>query len=255
MDQTAFVIFLLVVAIGSYIQTVTGFALGLLVMGAVTVLGLAPIPISAIVVSMLALVNSLLALRNASHSIDWKIVRAIIAGLLPAVFFGLLLLQYLSTHAVAMLKPLLGVVIISSGLFLIYKPHPLPAISATSSTFAIGMIGGLFGGLFSTSGPPIIFHLYRQPVALQVVRTTLLAIFILAAIVRLSYVGFRGEITLPIIKLGVYCLPLVIVFTTLGRRFRPPLSDLAMRRVAFALLVLLGILLLIPATDFHGTIN
>lgn len=255
MDSSALVIFLLVVAVGSYIQTVTGFALGLIVMGAVTVLGLAPVSFSAVVVSMLALVNSLLALRKSSHSVDWRIVRTVIAGLLPSVFVGLLLLQYLSAHWILLLKPLLGVVIISSGLFLFYKPQPRAVLAGASTTFAIGVVGGLFGGLFSTSGPPIIFHLYRQPLALQVVRTTLLAIFILAAIVRLTYVGIRGEITLPILQLGLYSLPLVIMFTTIGRRYRPPLSDLAMRRVAFGLLVLLGILLLLPAAGLGGVVH
>ena len=252
MDHSSLLIFLSLVAIGSYIQTVTGFALGLLVMGAVTVLGLAPVSVSAVVVSMLAFINSLLALRKGSHDINWKMVRAIVAGLLPAVFVGLLLLQYLSTHAVELLKPLLGIVIIGSGLFLIYKPHPKPTVSTTPGTFAIGLFGGVLGGLFSTSGPPIIFHLYRQPLSLPAVRATLLTIFILAAMVRLTYVGLRGEITLPILQLGLYSLPLVIIFTSVGRRFRPPLTDLAMRRMAFGLLVLLGILLLIPAASMNG---
>ncbi len=253
MDTSSLIIFLTVVAIGSYIQTVTGFALGLVIMGAVTILGLAPVAFSAIVVSLLALVNSFLALLKEGDTIHWKSVRWIVAGLLPAVFLGLLLLDYLSAHSMYLLKTLLGGFIIISGLLLVYKPHPKPVIAPNSRFLAIGFIGGLFGGLFSTGGPPIVFHLYRQPMSVMVVRTTLLAIFVVATTLRIVYVGIGGGISWKVLELTLFCLPLVIVFTFLGKKFRPPFSDITMRRFAFVLLVFLGATLLIPSDLFLGT--
>lgn len=246
MDNASLLVFLSVVAIGSYIQTVTGFALGLVVMGAVTLLGLAPVAFVAIVVSLLALVNSFLALAKQGHTVHWQTVRLVVAGMVPAVFLGLLLLDFLSTHSVTLLKTVLGVFLIVSGLLLVYKPHPKRQLDPRWRFLAIGSIGGMFGGLFSTGGPPIVYHLYRQPLQVQVVRTTLLAIFIIATLVRITYVGLRGDFTWPILELALYSMPLVLLFTWIGRRYRPPLSDLAMRRVAFGLLVILGVLLLIP---------
>ena len=252
MDTQSLIIFLFVVAMGSYIQTVTGFALGLVIMGAVTLLGLAPVTFSAIVVSLLALVNSFLALSKQGHTVHWQSVRIIVAGLVPAVFIGLLLLNYLSTHSMDLLKTLLGAFIIGSGLLLVYKPQPRKDIASTMNFFAIGLVGGLFGGLFSTGGPPIVFHLYRQPIPVSVIRTTLLAVFVVATLIRITYVGIQGDISWPVLRLSLYSLPLVILFTYFGRRFRPPLSDLSMRRVAFALLILLGITLLVPAELLNG---
>ena len=252
MDTHSLIIFLFVVAIGSYIQTVTGFALGLVIMGAVTFLGLAPVTFSAIVVSLLALVNSFLALTRQGHTVHWSSVRIIVAGMVPAVFSGLLLLDYLSAHSMYLLKTLLGVFIICSGLLLVYKPQPRATIASTGNFLAIGMIGGLFGGLFSTGGPPIVFHLYRQPLPVAVIRTTLLAIFVVATLLRITYVGINGDISWSVIRLSLYSLPLVILFTYLGRRFRPPLSDLSMRRLAFILLILLGLMLLLPSSLLGG---
>ena len=252
MDTYSLLIFLTVVAIGSYIQTVTGFALGLVIMGAVTLLNLSPVAFVAIVVSLLALVNSSLALLKEGHSVHWRTVRLVVAGLVPAVFIGLKLLDYLSMQSVATLKTVLGVFIIGSGLLLVYKPHPKPKRDGDASFFGIGMVGGLFGGLFSTGGPPIVFHLYRQPLQLNVIRTTLLAIFIAATIVRITYVGLRGDINRDVIELALYSMPLVLLFTWIGKRWRPPLSDLAMRRVAFGLLIVLGVMLLIPKDMVAG---
>jgi len=252
MDSYSLLIFLIVVAVGSYIQTVTGFALGLVIMGAVTLLDLAPVTFVAIVVSLLALVNSSLALVKEGHVVHWRTVRLVVAGLVPAVFLGLKLLDYLSMQSVATLKTVLGVFIITSGLLLVYKPHPKPRLDSGIRFFGIGMVGGLFGGLFSTGGPPIVFHLYRQPMQVNVIRTTLLAIFIAATIVRITYVGLRGDINWAVIELALFSMPLVLLFTWIGKRWRPPLSDLAMRRTAFGLLIVLGVMLLIPRDMVAG---
>jgi|GEM_PF-4936680 len=47
------------------------------------------------------------------------------------------------------------------------------------------------------------------------------------------------------LQLSVLCLPVVFLATFIGRRYPPPLPDLAMRRFAFALLGLIGLMLLI----------
>lgn len=252
MDGFSLIVFLAVVAIGSYIQTVTGFALGLVIMGAVTLMNLAPVAFVAIVISLLALVNSFLALLKHGHTVHWRTVRLVVGGLVPAVFVGLLLLDYLSNHAMATLKTVLAVFIISSGLLLVYKPRPKPVLDSDARFIGIGAIGGLFGGLFSTGGPPVVFHLYRQPMQVEVIRTTLLAIFIVATLFRIGYVSLRGELTWAVIELALYSMPMVLLFTWIGRRYRPPLSDLAMRRVAFGLLIMLGGLLLIPKNMVSG---
>jgi uncharacterized membrane protein YfcA len=253
MEPSALVAFLVVVAIGSYIQTVTGFALGLIIMGAVTLFGLAPVEFSAIVVSLLAVVNSSLALLKQHRTVHLPSFWPVVAGLFPGVLVGIFLLEFFSLHAIQLLRFLLGAFIITSGVLLLYKPHPKTKLDSRSRFVAIGIIGGLFGGLFSTGGPPIVYHLYRQPLSVAVIRTTLLAIFIIATSLRILYVGIRGDINWPVLHLTLYCIPIVVVFTVFGRKFRPPLSDLAMRRLAFALLILLGVMLLLPKHLIAGS--
>lgn len=252
MGHTELLIFLSMVALGSYIQTVTGFALGLVVMGAVTLLGLAPVAFSAVVVSILALVNSFLAMQRDLHQIHWPSARTILIGMLPAVAVGLALLHYLSAYTMQGLKSLLGGFIIASGLLLVYKPHPRPEPAGNGKALIAGMIGGLFGGLFSTGGPPVVYHLYRQPLPVVVVRTTLLAVFTIATVVRITYVAIYDGIGLDVLHVSAWSLPVVIGTTLLGRRYRPPLSDLNMRRLAFTLLVLLGLSLLVPVEWIRG---
>lgn len=60
----------------SYFQTVTGFGLGMIVMGAASGMNLAPVASVAALVSLVSLANSAAALPGKLHHIDWRAVGA-----------------------------------------------------------------------------------------------------------------------------------------------------------------------------------
>lgn len=245
MDPLTLIAFLVVVALGAYVQTVTGFALGLIVMGGITLFDLAPVAFTAVVVSFTALSNNFLALHRGLHLIDRRAVGYTLVGMLPAVYLGVLLLEQLHSTSVETLRMILGGVILAGGVLLALRPHPRPVRAAGWVDAGIGVAGGLLAGMFAIGGPPLVFHFYRQPLQLPVIRATLLATFAVATATRLVYVGLEGDIDLAMLQLSVLCLPVVFLATFIGRRYPPPLPDLAMRRLAFALLGLIGLMLLV----------
>jgi len=245
MEPLVLIAFLAAVAVGAYIQTVAGFALGLIVMGSVTIFHLVPVAFTAVVISIISLFNTLLTLYRRQHHIQWRVVALVSAGMLPAIVAGVLTLDALSTGSVQTLHMLLAAFILIGGTLLMLKPHPHTRPSRPWVTFVIGAVGGLFGGMFSTAGPPMVYYMYRQPYAIATVRSTLLAVFSIATTARIAYVGFQGEITGDMLHLSLLSLPVVVVMTLLGRRYPPPFSDVNMRRFAFGLLVLLGLALLL----------
>ena len=247
MEPISLAVFVLIAAVASYIQTITGFAFGLIMVGAVTGLNLAPIEFTAVVVGFCSLISALIALRGAKHGIQWSIAWPVLIGLAPALLGGLLLLGLLSQNATAYLRLLLGVTILAGGVFLMLKPSPYEKSSASWSYALVGGIGGLFGGLFSVSGPPIVYHLYRQPIALVQIKTTLLMIFGGATLARIVLVGVQGGINSHILITSALAMPVVIGATVLGKRFPPSLSDQALRRGAFLLLSAMGIVLIITS--------
>jgi len=245
MEPLALAGFLLSVALGAYVQTVTGFALGLIVMGGVTLLNLAPVHFTAIVIGLTALVNNFVALQWALHHIDRRGMLFTLLGMIPATYLGVLLLDHIQNTSIHSLRLLLGAVILSGGVLLALRPHPRKQRSAGWVDASAGVAGGLLAGLFSIGGPPLVFHFYRQPISLPSVRATLLATFFITTLARLFYVGAAGEITRPMLEVSLYCLPAVFFATLAGRRYPPPLPDIAMRRFAFVLLGLIGLFLLI----------
>lgn len=240
MDLVDVVLFLIFVMLGSYVQTITGFAMGLLIMGGVTILDLAPIPFSAAVVSILSLLNAILALRYSQKHIDWKIVAYTCLGLLPGLILGVFLLSLLNESSYVWLRRTLGLVIIVAGTLLTLKPDPWSEFSGKLVTSLVGTAGGIVGGMFSTGGAPIAFFMYRQPMELQVIRATLLAIFVVTTFSRTLVVAVEGQLSNEILMMSAAGIPLVLITTLFARKFSPASADGTIRRMVFILLIFIG---------------
>jgi len=127
------------------------------------------------------------------------------------------------------------------------KPQPLAARSSSASFVFFGAVAGLMGGLFSTAGPPLVYHLYRQPLPAISIRETLVAVFAVNAVIRLAMVAAAGDVPHSGFWWGLLCIPVVMIMTFVAKRWPPPLSALSIRRMAFGLLLLSGLSLAVPA--------
>lgn len=233
-------------AVAAYVQTLTGFAFGLMVMGGVGLTGIVSIEDAAILVSILVVVNGVQVLAKGWRDIAGREFLLVMASSLIFLLVGYWLLGLLVTGSLLWVKLVLGVVIALSSLQLLLKPEPLARRSGDGSFLFFGAIAGLMGGLFSTAGPPLVYHLYRQPLKPAAIRETLVAVFALNAVMRLGAVGLSGRLPEPQFLWTLIAVPVVILFTQLARRFPPKISPLAMRRVAFVLLFLSGASLALP---------
>ena len=90
------ILFLAVVALGAVVKSVTGFAMGLVTMAGITVLGVADIAFSAAVLSFISMTNSSIGLRKGYRQVDWDYMKWIGITFLPAMAIALALLTYLS---------------------------------------------------------------------------------------------------------------------------------------------------------------
>jgi uncharacterized protein len=238
---------LLIAAIAAYTQTLTGFALGLIMMGGIGLTGIIPLTDAAVLVSILVIVNAGQVLAKGWRDIAFAQALPALAASLIFLGLGYWLLGLMASASLDWIKVVLGIVIVASSIQLSLKPDALTQMSSRISFAGFGAIAGVMGGLFSTAGPPLIYHFYRQPLKTAAVRETLVAIFATNAVVRLALVAGAGHLPSPSFWWSLLSIPVVIAATTLARRFPPPLSPLAMRRAAFLLLFLSGLSLGLPA--------
>jgi uncharacterized membrane protein YfcA len=177
----------------------------------------------------------------------WREFGFVMAASIPMLFVGYWLLEWLAGTRADLLRLILGLVIIVSSLQLARKPEPLATQSREGSFLFFGAIAGLMGGMFSTAGPPLVYHFYRQPILLVKIRETLVTVFALNAVFRISLVVLSGDLPSGSNLTGLLAIPAVMSATYLARRWPPPVSSTTMRRTVFILLFLSGVSLAAPA--------
>lgn len=235
---------MLIIALGCYIQTNTGFAFALIVMSLGAVTNALPLSELALVISFLSLVNSTTALRGAIKHVDARLMKWLFCGIIPGSLIGVWALSQLSDSNQNQLKTLLGASILASGLLLMKKPAEQSRHASPQAITLTGIFAGMMGGLFATYGPPIAYLLYRQPIALKAVLNTLLAIFWLTSVLRISTVHILSSVDTDIYWLALLGTPWIIICTQLSKKFPPLLSERRLRQVALILLLLSGISIL-----------
>jgi hypothetical protein len=146
-----------------------------------------------------------------------------------------------------LLQLLLGCTILGCAVLLIARAQPLAHVSSRGSFVFFGAISGVLGGLFSSAGPPMVYHLYRQPLPLAAIRNSLLILFSLNAVVRLALVTGQGAFMASSFWLSLLALPVVIGVTWVARRYSTAGSMKTVKRMVFVLLLAAGMGLIVPA--------
>jgi uncharacterized membrane protein YfcA len=239
--------FLVLAGAAAYAQTLTGFAFGLITMGGVGLTGLLSLPDAAMIVSVLTLVNATQMLMKGWRDVAWREFVIVMAASIPMLFVGYWLLEWLAGTRADLLRLILGLVIIVSSLQLARKLEPLAKQSSDGSFLFFGAIAGVMGGMFSTAGPPLVYHFYRQPMPLVKIRETLVTVFALNAVFRIGLVIASGDLPAASTLSGLLAIPAIMGATYAARRWPPPISPATMRRIVFVLLFLSGVSLGAPA--------
>ncbi|HEX2546593.1 MAG TPA: TSUP family transporter [Ramlibacter sp.] len=239
--------FLLCVVVATCAQSITGFALVLILLGLASLFELAPLSDVANVGSVLALATVAVALRGPRKALDTGILRSSIAGSVFGIAAGVALLVWLQANVVMLLRLLLGIVVIGCAVVVLVRAEPLARRSSHASFAGFGFLAGVLGGLFSASGPPLVYQFYRQPIPLDSVRDTLVATLAAGSLIRLAMVVPAGQFTLDALLLSVLSLPVAMGVTWWLRRHPPAWKRETVLKIVCALLVVTGLGLVVPA--------
>jgi hypothetical protein len=235
------------VVVAGYVQNLTGFAFGLILLGLVGLMDVAALPDVANVVGVLVLVNAIGMFRAARPELDRAVMRPVLWAGLPGILVGVLSLGWLSQNVVAWLKLLLGLTILACAGVLLAQSRVRAARSSDASFAVFGFVSGVMGGLFSTAGPPLVYHFYRQPMALRAIRDALVTIFAVNALVRLGFVAAAGQFRREALWLCLEAMPVVLLQAHLMARNPPKWRRETVKRIVSLLLGLVALALITRA--------
>ncbi|MNM34532.1 Sulfite exporter TauE/SafE [compost metagenome] len=246
MSVASHLLFLACVALASVAQNLTGFAFGLILLGLTAVLHLASLADVANVVSVLVLANAAITFGRSRPQLAWPVFAPSLAASLLGVAAGVVLLGWFSAQQVTLLRFLLGCAIVVCAFMLVLRASARARQSSLPAFLFFSGVSGVMGGLFASAGPPMVYHLYRQPWAAETIRHFLIVLFAANAVLRLALVLAHGQFSMTAVWLTVEALPLVMGLTWLARRHPSRLPIEQVRRAVFVLLLIAGLALVLP---------
>lgn len=240
-------IFLVFVAGAVYAQALTGFALALILLGLIGATDLIPLTDAVNATTILGFSTAWIYLyRNKALRIERTIAPMLVASSLGIVV-GAILMVWLAGTAYQVLRFVLGLSIVACALSLWRAAEPLPAISSPLVFAFTGGVAGLLAGMFSASGPPLVYLLYRQPMPHAWVRQSLMVVFGLGTALRLLIVVPSGQFSLLSLQLAAEALPVVFLVTGYAVRHPSPLSPKVFKALICVLLIATGVAMGISA--------
>ena len=240
MDSTSLLITVLsILFISAFIRSALGFGDALIAMPLlVLAVGMqVTTPLVAFVGSTIAITILLRGWR----SVDIKAVWRLIASSLAGIPIGLIFLRNTPEPTI---KAILGILLIAFGLYNLMTPK-LPTLGSENLAFVFGLIAGVLGGAYNTSGPPVVVYGTLRGWSPDRFRSTLQAYFLLTGGMILISHGLAGLWTPTVLRLYAYALPFILLAIFLGGKANKVLSAGRFNRLIYVSLIVMGALLFV----------
>jgi len=169
------------------------------------------------------------------HAI-WRVVLAAVIGTPLGVLFFSRVDENLALTV-------LGLVIAGYALYALLG-FKLPQLENSLWAYLAGLAGGLLGGAYNTSGPPVIVYADCRRWQPDVFKSNLQGFFIISSVVVLAAHALNGNLTPQVWNAFGWTLPFIGVGLVAGLSLDRWLNPVLFRRVVLVLLILMGIRLM-----------
>jgi uncharacterized membrane protein YfcA len=138
----------------------------------------------------------------------------------------------------------LGVIVAGYALYVLLKLR-LPAINGDGWAYLAGFLGGVLGGAYNTSGPPVIVYGNFRDWPPDEFKANLQGYFLLTTIIIVVSHAVTGSYTAEVLQYTLLSLPAVAVGLVSGLALSKRVSPGAFRTIVLWLLLALGAWLII----------
>ncbi|MCL4264077.1 MAG: TSUP family transporter [Anaerolineae bacterium] len=220
------------------VQAATGFGLALVSMPLLTaVIGL---PTAAPLMAVIGLGVELVLLVRFREAVNLRTVRGLVIPALVGTPVGLYLLRVIDPAVGARV---LGLIVAGYALYALVSPY-LPQLTHPRWAWGFGFAAGVIGGLYNTSGPPVIIYgsCRRWPPA--EFKGNLQGFFLPTGLLVLVGHVWAGNMTQAVWYNVAIALPAIVVGLVMGVALDGRLPAVAFRKMVLILLLIIGLRLL-----------
>jgi uncharacterized membrane protein YfcA len=166
----------------------------------------------------------------------WNIALAAVVG----TPLGVLFLSHVDER---LALTVLGVVIAGYALYALLGLK-MPYLDKPLWAYLAGLLGGMLGGAYNTSGPPVIVYADCRRWPPNVFKGNLQGYFIIVSLAIVTSHALNGNFTFQIWQMFLWTLPFVILGIVAGLSLDHWLNPNVFRRVVLILLIVMGIRLI-----------
>jgi uncharacterized protein len=230
------ILILLILLIGSFIQGVSGFGLGLISMSFLPLL--LPLKDSTLIVLSATAVISLRIVIKYRCYIKWKaIFNVLLFAILGRVSSYFVLNQF---GDLLVMKKILGFVLLCF-VFLLLKQEKkeiTTSINHIVSSGIIGYLGGLIGGTFAVGGPIFVLYLLLRFPNKTEYTVNLQTIFLLTNLFSIGLHGINGDFNYQLIQIVVFGVIPVLIGVQAGLYWFEKLPNQLIKKLASYIVLL-----------------
>lgn len=230
---------LAIVFVSAFTRSALGFGDGLIAMPLLAIVAGMHIatPLVALCASTIALTILLRAWREVDLKAAWRLIASSLAG----IPIGLL---FLKTAPEALVKGMLGAVLIAFALYNLVAPR-LPTLHGERWSYLCGFVAGILGGAYNTNGPPVVIYGMLRRWSPRRFRATLQGYFFPTGLGILVGHGLAGLWTPEVLRLYLYALPVIVAAVAAGGWVNRRVTAGQFDRFVYIGLLVMGILLFV----------
>lgn len=242
MSEHLIVIFIIFLAV--FTQSLSGFGSALVAMALLP--AVMNIKVSTPLVALVILTIEIFLLMHYRQTLNFGAVWRIIVASLAGVPFGLLLLSHANERVVMVL---LGIIIAGYGLYALFEAFSgsirLPKLEHPAWAYGAGVIAGMLGGAYNTSGPPVIMYGNCRRWGTAEFKGNLQGFFVPSSLVVVIAHAWNHNLTTEVWQLYLWSIPAMVFGILAGTHLDRLIHPETFRRIVLFLLVILGTRLII----------
>ena len=228
-----------VIFLASFTQSLSGFGSALVAMALLP--ALIGLHVATPFVALFALTIDIILLVRFRQSLDLRAIRPVVIASLVGTPIGVYFFSRIDENIAL---TLLGLIITGYALYALLDFN-MPSLTHPVWAYLAGLLGGLLGGAYNTSGPPVILYADCRKWPPNVFKSNLQGYFIVSSIAVVLSHYFGGNLTSNIWQIFIGTLPFMAAGIIIGLYFAKKLNPLLFRRLVLLLLIFMGFRLIL----------
>jgi uncharacterized membrane protein YfcA len=228
-----------IVFLAIFVQTTAGFGLGLVSMPLLTaVVGLTT---AAPFVALFGLIAEVVLLLRYRQAVYVRPVLKLILAAFVGVPLGVWLLRVIDPEIGTRV---LGVLVTTYAVYALFN-FRLPALGRSVWAYLFGFVAGVLGGLYNTSGPPVIIYGNSRQWPLASFKGNLQGFFVFVTLLVIAGHLADGNFTAEVWHLLLISIPAIILGLLAGFGLDGRIPAATFRKIVLILLLVIGVRLII----------